>query len=201
MNVRGLDWPNDRDSILALDTSYVADRRLCLDMTARCAALVEEVLPVPVSRTYGLGDIVDKLPEYAWVRVASDGPEVVGLAALSFEAWNRRVRLEHLYVTKRVRGRGVGRTLIEAALQAAASLGARGVFVETQTTNYGAVRFYEQTGFRWCGLDSSLYDRETVADGEVGIFFWRDVPESACSPCDAEQIVEPEPPPASFSSK
>jgi len=176
MNLRELDWPKDRDSILALDTSYLADRRLSLDMTARCASLVEELLPMPVRRTYGFINIVDKLPEYPWVRVASDRVEVVGLAALSFEAWNRRARLEHLYVGKRSRGSGVGRMLIEAALQAAASLGARGVFVETQTTNYGAVRFYEQIGFRWCGLDSSLYDLEAVSDGEVGIFFWRDVP-------------------------
>ena len=179
MNVRKLDWPNDRDAVLALDTSYVADRRFRLDITARCASLVEEVLPVPVGRTYGLIDVVDKLPECTWVWVASDGAEVVGLAALSFEAWNQRARLEHLYVAKRARGRGVGHALIEATLQAAASLDARGVFAETQTTNYGAVRFYEQAGFRWCGLDTSLYDPETVTDGEFSIFFWRDLSASA----------------------
>src|ERR1043166_8247671 len=168
MNIRELAWPKDRDSILALDTSYVADRRLCLDMTARGAALVEEVLPAAVSRSYGVIDIVDQLGECTWVRVASDEVEIVGLVALSFETWNRRARLQHLYVSRRARGRGVGRMLIEAALPAAVAPGARGLFAETQTTNYAAVRFYEQIGFRWCGFDSSLYDRATVTDGEVG---------------------------------
>ena len=59
INLRELDWPKDRDSILALDTSYLADRRLCLDMTARCASLVEELLPMPVRRTYGFINIVE----------------------------------------------------------------------------------------------------------------------------------------------
>jgi len=116
---------------------------------------------------------VDKLGDYAWTRIAHEGTAVIGLAAVSFEPWNRRARLEHLYVAKEARRRGVGRELVEAALQAARSFGARGILVETQTTNYGAVRFYEQMGFQWCGLDSSLYDPQQVAESEVGIFFWR----------------------------
>jgi len=177
LELRKLDWPTDRAAVIALDTSYVADRRLRLDLTARCATLVEDVLPELVHRTYGLVDIVEKLADHAWVRVANQGAEIAGLAALSFEPWNRRARLEHLYVAKQARRQGVGRALVEAAVQAARALGARGVWVETQTTNYPAVLFYEQVGFRWCGLDSSLYDPQIVTDDEVGIFFWRDLSE------------------------
>jgi len=35
MEVRKLDWPHDRAGLLALDTHYVCDRNLRLDMTAR----------------------------------------------------------------------------------------------------------------------------------------------------------------------
>lgn len=179
MEVRELDWPNDRAAVLALDTGYVTNRRLRLELTARSAALVEEVLSVPLRGEFDLVDVVDKLTDYAWVRIAGEGVEVLGLAALSLENWNRRARLEHLYVAKRARGKGVGRALVEAAFQAAGSLGVRGVLVETQPTNYGAVRFYERLGFRWCGLDSSLYDPQTVAAGEVGIFFWKELNETS----------------------
>jgi ribosomal protein S18 acetylase RimI-like enzyme len=66
--------------------------------------------------------------------------------------------------------------LIEAALVAARDLDARGLMVETQTTNFGAMRFYERAGFAWCGLDTSLYDPLDVARGEVAIFLWREIP-------------------------
>ena len=175
VRLRTLDWPGDRAAVLALDTSYVTDRTLRLELTPRSASLVEDVLPAPLRHDYNLADTVDALPNFAWVRMAHDGAGVVGVAALAFETWNRRARLEHLYVGAGERGRGVGRALIEAAVEAAGALGARGVWVETQTTNVAAVRFYERAGFRWCGLDSSLYDPAAVADGEVGLFFFRQI--------------------------
>jgi ribosomal protein S18 acetylase RimI-like enzyme len=182
VELRELEWPTDRGEVLALDTSYTTDRRLRLELTSRSASLVEDVGPAPVHRTYGLADVVDALPGYAWVRVARTNAVVTGLAALAYEPWNCRARLEHLYVAQEARRGGVGRALVEAAVGAAGGLGARGVWVETQTSNYGAVRFYERIGFRWCGLDTSLYDPRAVAGDEVGIFFWRDVCESTHAP-------------------
>lgn len=172
VELRELDWPTDRAAVLALDTSYSVERTLKLEVTTRGATLDERAAPTPIRREYALSAVVDALPEISWVRVAHDESGVIGLAALSVETWNRRARLEHLYVTRQARGRGVGRALVEAAIAAAGGLGARGVWVETQTTNVGAVRFYERHGFRWCGFDGSLYDPRVVADGEIGIFFW-----------------------------
>ena len=177
IELRALEWPADRAGVLGLDTSYIADRRLRVEFASQSVVLVEEVLPVRRVSAYSLADIGDALPDFAWVRVANEGGNVVGMAALALERWNRRARLEHLYVTAGARGRGVGRALVEAAVGAAEALGARGVWVETQTTNVGAVRFYEGAGFRWCGLDSSLYDPEAVPDGAVGLFYWRGIGE------------------------
>ena len=175
LELSALDWPSDRAALLALDTNHVSDRMLRLELGARSVSLVEQVLPAAIRRAYRLDDIVDALAGYAWVRVARDGGSVVGLAALALEAWNQRARLEHLYVAAGARGQGLGRALVESAMEAARGLGARGVWVETQTSNAGAVGFYERVGFRWCGFDSSLYDPQAVANSEVGIFFWRSV--------------------------
>ena len=109
------------------------------------------------------------------VQVAHEADAVVGLAALRFEEWNRRACLEHLYVAKPHRRRGIGRVLVESAVKRARQLRARGVWVETQTTNYGAIRFYERTGFAWCGLDTSLYDPDDVSVNEIAVFLWRAV--------------------------
>ena len=47
--------------------------------------------------------------------------------------------------------------------------------VETQTVNYGAVRFYRSMGFAWCGFDTSLYDPGDAGVDEVALFFSRDL--------------------------
>jgi ribosomal protein S18 acetylase RimI-like enzyme len=173
--LRPLDWPVDRAAVLALDTSYVTDRVFRLELTGRAAAMIEQQLPCPIRRSYPLADDVDDLPHYDRVWVAEDRDAVAGVAALKLEQWNRRARLEHLYVAPSARGRGIGRALVGAAAEAARELGARGVWAETQTTNYGAIRFYERAGFEWCGLDTSLYDAGAVGVGELGVFFWRAV--------------------------
>jgi ribosomal protein S18 acetylase RimI-like enzyme len=172
---RPLHWPADRAALLALDTSSVTDRFYRLEQAGRSISLEETMATSPIHKSYRLADEVDALPTMSWVQVAQDADAVVGLAALRFEAWNRRARLEHLYVAPQARRRGIGRALVESALEGARRLGARGVWVETQTTNYGAIVFYERTGFLWCGLDTSLYDPTDVSGDEIVVFLWKAV--------------------------
>ena len=172
---RALDWPTDRAALLALDTNFATDRFYRLKQAGRSVSLEETTSPSPIYKSYSLANRVDELPTMSWIQVAHDADAVVGLAAMRFEEWNRRARLEHLYVAKHHRGRGIGRMLVESAVRRAQQLGARGVWVETQTTNYGAIRFYERTGFAWCGLDTSLYDPDDVSVNEIAVFLWRAV--------------------------
>ena len=94
---------------------------------------------------------------------------------MTIEAWNRRAVLQHLYVTREARRIGVGNALVTAAMEAARDRNARCVWVETQTVNYGAVRFYRSMGFAWCGFATSLYDPGDVGVDEVALFFSRDL--------------------------
>jgi ribosomal protein S18 acetylase RimI-like enzyme len=93
--------------------------------------------------------------------------------ALKFETWNRRAVVWHFYIAPAYRGRGVGRALVEAAAAEAQNRNARCLWLETQNINYGAIQFYEHVGFRWCGLDMSLYDPQRVATEEIALFFVR----------------------------
>jgi ribosomal protein S18 acetylase RimI-like enzyme len=172
---RALDWPADRDALLALDTNFSTDRFYRLKQAGRSVSLVETTAPSPIHKSYSLTNRVDELPTMSWVQIAHDADAVVGLAAMRFEEWNRRARLEHLYVAKPQRGRGIGRVLVESAVKQARQLGARGVWVETQTTNYAAICFYERAGFVWCGLDTTLYDADEVSVEEFAMFLWRPV--------------------------
>lgn len=170
---RPLRWPDDRASLATLDTSFTTDRVYRLQRTDRSFNLEDVVVSPPVSKSYRLADDLDTLPTLDWAQIAEDSGVVVGLAAMRIGEWNRRANLEHLYLAPSSRGLGAGRAMVESALSEARRRKARCLWVETQTINYGAVRFYERVGFEWCGLDTRLYDERDVGGGEIALFFSR----------------------------
>ena len=173
--LRSLLWPNDREKLLSLDTSFITDRIYRLEQGDHTFTLREEQVAPAVSKTYRLENEIDMLPSMDWVVVADDDQLIAGFAAMSVEKWNRRANLQHLYVAPDVRGKGFGRMMIDAAIAEAGRMQARCLWVETQTVNYGAVQFYLRMGFKLCGFDSSLYDPKDVADKEIALFLSRDL--------------------------
>src|SRR5581483_4187341 len=96
--LRDLSWPQDRAPLLALDTSFTSDRVYCLWRAERSFTLAEVVASPPINKCYPLAEAVESLASLDWVQVASDGEEVVGVAAMGLQSWNRRAHLHHLYV-------------------------------------------------------------------------------------------------------
>ena len=168
-------WPDDRESLLGLDTSFTTDRVFQLKQTNDGCKLDEAAAEPPIHKSYSLVDDVDLIPSHDWVTIAEHNQGVAGVASMTIEAWNQRAVLRYLYVTREARRIGVGHALVTAAIEAARDRKARCVWVETQTVNYGAVQFYRSMGFEWCGFDTSLYDPSDVGVDEVALFFSRDL--------------------------
>src|SRR3989454_1702570 len=156
--VRPLRWTDDRAALLALDTSFTTDRIFRLKRPDNGVTLDEVAAEPPIYKSYSLAGATDVIAGHDWVQVAEYDDGFAGVASMTIEAWNRRAVLQHLYVTRGARRIGVGNALMTAAIAAARERNARCVWVETQTVNHGAVRFYQSMGFGWCGLDTSLYD-------------------------------------------
>ena len=175
ISLRPLVWPDDRASLLALDTSYTTEQIFRLERSESGFELTEVPVSPPVGKSYSLEAEIDAFPGYDWVQIADGGGIVAGVAAMRMESWNRRAVLQHLYVAPESRGIGVGHTLLTAAIAAASGRDARCLWVETQAANYRAIQFYRRSGFSWCGLDTSLYDPRDVDVGEVALFFSRDI--------------------------
>src|SRR5262249_43974505 len=150
---------------------FMADRVYRLERTGRSFALQEVTVMPPVNKSYPLASEINALSKYDWVQVAEEFGAVVGLVAMGIESWNRRAKLHHLYLAPVVRGMGVGRAMVERVVTEAGHRGASRLWVETQTTNYGAIQFYERLGFEWCGLDTSLYEASESVEGEIALFF------------------------------
>jgi ribosomal protein S18 acetylase RimI-like enzyme len=102
------------------------------------------------------------------VLLAGDGPD--GLAVLRFRTaiWSGEpeAHLQELYVVPGLRGRGIGRALLEATMAAAREAGASGIDLNTGETDTAARALYSSAGFT---------NREGGPDGPSMLFYERDL--------------------------
>ncbi len=101
--------------------------------------------------------------------VAEEDGRIGGFVATSWQFWNRRVVLWHIYADRSVRGQGLGNRLIEKVYERARRQKALAIFLETSNFNVPGIRWYERQGFRLGGLDTTLYSGAPAAE-EVGIY-------------------------------
>jgi GNAT superfamily N-acetyltransferase len=87
--------------------------------------------------------------------VAEADGEVVGLASLheslSLEHDRPAAKLSAMVVDESVRGRGIGRSLVEAMEDEARARGCCLIFLTTNERRSGAHAFYERVGFEYTG--------------------------------------------------
>lgn len=100
--------------------------------------------------------------------LAGDGPD--GLALLRFRPalWSEGLEtyLQELYVVPHLRGRGIGRALMERAIDLARGRGADGIDLNTGETDTAARALYESMGFT---------NREGGPDGPAMLFYEREI--------------------------
>jgi GNAT superfamily N-acetyltransferase len=102
------------------------------------------------------------------VLLTGDGPD--GFAQLRFRPWvysaGLCAYLEELYVVPDLRGNGLGRALLESAMQTARGEGAEQMELGTSETDTAARALYESAGFT---------NREGKPDGPVMLFYEREL--------------------------
>lgn len=102
------------------------------------------------------------------VLLAGGGPDGISLVRFRDSVWTGEpeAHLQELYVVPPLRGRGIGRALLEATMAAAREAGATGVDLNTGTTDTVARALYESCGFT---------NREGGPDGPSMLFYERDL--------------------------
>jgi GNAT superfamily N-acetyltransferase len=172
--VRQARLPDDAPAIAAIDTSFATDVVYDAVATGLGFELRERRLGAPLTKRFPLDDLDDEARPWSHAFVAEDDGRIVGFAAASYEAWNRRLTLWHLYVDPSARGQGVSRRLVDRIETLAHDLGARHIWLETSNLNAPGVAAYQALGFTLTGLDLTLYDG-TPAEGEAALFFSRPI--------------------------
>lgn len=99
---------------------------------------------------------LDRLSEFygakpekrAYFVLLDDDTLVGGIGLAEFEPFEDCAELQKLYLSDRVKGRGLGYRLIRRVEEAARALGYRRVYLETHTNLRAALHIYEKSGYK-----------------------------------------------------
>lgn len=93
-----------------------------------------------------------------------DDPPLLGAAVVLFRRGSASARLYSLAVAPAARGRGIGRSLLDAVLGVSAVSGRDRVSLEVRTDNHAALALYREAGFQETDRLVDYYD-----DGADGL--------------------------------
>jgi ribosomal protein S18 acetylase RimI-like enzyme len=102
------------------------------------------------------------------VLLGGEGPDGIAVIRLRPALWSEGLDayLEELYVAPDLRGQGIGRALLEGAMDAAREAGAVAIELGTSVDDTAAIGLYESCGFT---------NREGEPDGPQMLFYERDL--------------------------
>ena len=94
------------------------------------------------------------------------------------EEWSNRLMVTELWVTEELRGKGLGKQLMDKAKKVAETQKRRAIILETQSCNTNAIGFYLHQGFELIGFDTCCYANNDIERHEyrinLGYFFHRE---------------------------
>ena len=112
----------------------------------------------------------NKMKDYVFVG-AYENNTCIGLAILT-ETFNSCLFLYDLKVNKLMRGKGVGKKLIDYSYKHALDHNYPGLFTIAQDNNLDACLFYLACGFEIGGIDTKSYEK-TKQKGKYDIYFYK----------------------------
>lgn len=100
------------------------------------------------------------------VYVAIFGGAVIGFLYVQYYSWNQLCQIQGLAVDPEVQRQGVASALVVRAEEFARLKKARGVYVDTPTSNTGGRKFYESMGYQLAYIMPRYYE-----DGLDGVTY------------------------------
>lgn len=172
------DVPGDHLALGDIDGSFITDTIFEVHPAANGFTLNEKTTSSPIVKNFPVGEdteIEDAEESARFVAVDESCGTTCGFIDVVFEAWNRRVVIADLELSPQYRRRGLGRALVDLAAGYGREMNARTLWLEVTNINAPAIRAYLGMGFKFCGLDTSLY-RGTASEGEIAVFMSKDLP-------------------------
>ena len=122
-----------------------------------------------------LPDDSDKLFQPWWEDAKAwgiiDNDKLIAVIETSLEGWSNRLRVTELWIDNAYRRMGIGRALMNIAMNRAKEEKRRALILETQSCNVGAIDFYLAYGFTLIGFDGCCYQNDDITRKEVRMEF------------------------------
>jgi ribosomal protein S18 acetylase RimI-like enzyme len=157
----------------AVDAPEIEIRRAGVEDCAEVARLLHDFNTEFSEPTPGVGALTEYVrPQLSAgeivVLLAGERPDGISLFHFRPSIWTGapEAHLQELYVAPPLRGRGIGRALLEATIDVAREAGAIGIDLNTGETDTAARALYESLGFT---------NREGSPDGPSMLFYEREI--------------------------
>jgi len=146
-------------------------------------SIVEKKVEKKIVHTPEEYDFPDSLYQDHWENaeaygVVSDAGEMMACVEVCPEEWSNRLMITELWVCDALRGKGIGKQLMDKAKEVARRQNRRAIILETQSCNADAIGFYLHQGFELIGFDTCCYTNNDIGRREVrinlGYFFHRE---------------------------
>jgi streptothricin acetyltransferase len=166
----------DKDTIQQVnqcDASFTVDSKLVLSAEDGKISYTVGDVP-PWTKRYGE-------EEFDINAYLSNPDRVIFLAYLDDELagqirvlkyWNAYAYIEDIAVDSKHRRQGIGRALLERAIEWAGSKGCPGIMLETQDNNVAGCKLYESCGFELRGFDTYLYKGLNPSTDEIALYWY-----------------------------
>jgi ribosomal protein S18 acetylase RimI-like enzyme len=126
-----------------------------------------------ISAMEDAADVFSKDKENSGVYLAVSKENAVGYLYVQSYAWNQLCQIQGLAVSPEFQRQGVASALVARSEEFARSKNARGIYVDTPTTNMGGRKFYEAIGYQLGYIMPRYY--EDGLDGVTYQKFFDDV--------------------------
>lgn len=175
MIVREMQPEIDDERLDGFEASFTTGYVYRVEVDKMSVEIIEEKLAAPFYKTYTFDSIKNDIAEADFAVVVEIEKAIAGFATVKYEAWNNRAVLSGIFVALEFRGKNIGQSLVEAAINYAKAKRARCLFVETQNVNYPAIQFYLKMNFEFCGFDRALYKPFEVSPDETAFYFCKNL--------------------------
>jgi len=171
--IREFNRLTDDRALSELETSFTSDFSYSAVPGENAIELRLAPIVSPLQKSFPV-DLDEPIWDQGFVAVEED--KLCGFIATRYEPWNRRLVIVHFYVDVAYRRQGIGRRLMQRAIESGKTSGAHTAWVETSNLNHPGIVAYQRLGFSLCGFDLTLY-QGTPSEGEFAIYLAQPIAE------------------------
>jgi ribosomal protein S18 acetylase RimI-like enzyme len=171
----------DFEAISHFDLTYPANRYLHIERSGMppehtfALSWREHDVPHEDYATYSVERLRGAITRADLFLIAEADGVLAGLLMIMLPNWTDAAEITDLAVDRPLRGLGVGRALVQAALDWGRERSKRSLWVEPRANDAPAIEFYLRNGFRISGFNDRLYSNNDDSPGRQTIYMHREL--------------------------